>query len=74
MMVIDAASYNFVPESNHASTSFTPTREQVGTSHASQLEDIGVTGFEENVDNETFQSNQFWDVLKAADEPPMGRL
>ena len=58
-MVIDAASYNFVLESNHASTSFTPTREQVGTSHASQLEDIGVTGFDENVYNETFQSNQF---------------
>ena len=58
-MVIDAAGQNFVSESNHASTSFTLTLEQVGTSHASQLEEIGVTGFDENVCNETFLYNQF---------------
>ncbi|XP_056163103.1 uncharacterized protein LOC130136788 [Syzygium oleosum] len=62
-MVIDAAGQNVVSDPNHASTStsFTPTLEQ--------LEEIGVTGFDENVCNETFPSNQFWEVLKAADEP-----
>ena len=55
--MINATSQNFVSESNHGSTSFTPTREQVSTSNASQLEEIGVTGFDENVYNETFPSN-----------------
>ena len=49
-MVINATSQNVVSNSNHASTSFTPTLDQ--------FEEIGVTGYNENVFNETFQSNQ----------------
>ena len=41
----------------------------MGTSHASKLEEIGVTDFDENVYNKTFPSNQFWNVLKVADKP-----
>ena len=42
----------------------------MGTNHASQLKEIRVMGFNENVYHETFpSSNQFWNVLKAADEP-----
>ena len=60
-MVIDAVGQNVVSNSNHTNTSFTPT--------LAQLKKIGVTGFDENVCNETFPSNQSWKVLKATDEP-----
>ena len=60
-MVIDAAGQNVVSNSNHISTSFTPTLDQ--------LEEIGVTGYGKNACNETLLSHQFGKVLKAADEP-----
>ena len=57
--MFNEAGHNFVSELNHASTSFTPILEQMRISHASQLEQIGVTSFDENVCNLTFPSNQF---------------
>ena len=48
-MVFDETSHNLDLELNHVSTSFTPAPEQVGTSHAAELEEIGVTGCNENV-------------------------
>ena len=58
-MVINAAGQNFVSESNHSTTSFASTFEQVNAGYASSLEEVRVTGADENMDNETFQSNQF---------------
>ena len=55
--MIDAATQNFVSDPNNASTSFTQTREQEGTSHISRLEEIRVTGFDENVYHETSPSS-----------------
>ena len=42
--MFDEAGHNFISELNHASTSFTLTPKQVGINHASQLEEIRVTG------------------------------
>ena len=69
-MVFDETGHNLDSKLNHASTSFTPAPEQVGTSHAAELEEIGVTGCYENVCPGTSQSNHFREMLETADEPP----
>ena len=42
------------------------------TSYAEPLQEVEVIGVDANVNNETFLSGQFGEVLKVADEPLWG--